>query len=105
MAGLAESEINDIEWLPRPAPSEARQQLREYLLSLDHGIDTVRILLVEHLRTALDLGMRRQAALISEALRLFLAIYPLHPRQNTGWRGSQGPNGRWQKRETLSPAA
>ncbi len=80
IAGLAEHEIGDIEWLPRPAPAEARRLLREYLLNLDHGADKVRILLVAHLRAALDLGMRRQAALVSEALRLYLAIYPM--RQN-----------------------
>lgn len=77
MAGLAENEINEIEWLPRPGSLEARRLLREYLFSLDHGVDIVRILLVENLRADLDLGMRRQAALVSEALRLFLAIYPM----------------------------
>lgn len=77
MAGLAEKEISEIEWLPRPASLEARRLLREYLFSLDHGVNIVRIMLVENLRAALDLGMRRQAALVSEALRLFLAIYPM----------------------------
>lgn len=104
MAGLAENEIAEIEWLPRPAASEVRRLLREYLLNLDHGVDSVRILLVEHLRAALDLGMRRQAAQVSEALRLFLAIYPVYTRP-AGWRGSPWPDVRWHPLGKLSPAA
>lgn len=77
MAGLADSEIAEIEWLPRPDQSQARRLLREYLLNPDRGIDSARILLVAHLRAALDLGMRQQSALVSEALRIYLAIYPM----------------------------
>lgn len=62
--------------------ARARATLRSYLFNLRYGAGTVRILLVNHLRTALDLGMPEQAERLFEALCLFLQDYPEARGQN-----------------------
>jgi hypothetical protein len=75
MCGLEEAEVMAIaehECIPEIAATA----LGQYLLSRDHGAETIRDMLRDDIRAALGLGDRAHARELFMALRHFVSIHP-----------------------------
>ena len=80
LCGLDEEEVAAISEHEH-IPEIAAAALASYLLHQPHGIETIRTMIIDDIRTALDAGRNQHAAELVMALRHFLEQHPdAHPR-------------------------